>query len=358
MDWKNRLRHWYTHHKRDLPWRATNDPYKIWVSEIILQQTRVSQGLDYYYRFIDKYPDIQSLAETDEDSLMRVWQGLGYYSRARNMHRAAGQVVRDHGGRFPADMDSIRSLKGVGEYTSAAIASMAFNMPCPVIDGNVLRFITRLYAIADPVHKSTTRAAIKRILDEHMDIQDPGLFNQALMEFGALHCKHARPECHTCPFQDDCLAFRTGRVSMFPVKAPKAPKRNRHFNYVVLLKKNNEGIWSLIRKRDQQDIWKGLYEFPMCETKAPAGLDRILESGLITFDDADCRPIYESHAFRHLLTHQVILARFFVLQLKEMPPLTNAWKAVNLKSLGTYAFPRLIDRFLEEELQEIEKKIK
>ena len=216
---------WYEDHKRDLPWRGEPDPYKIWVSEIILQQTRVQQGWDYYIRFIDNFPDVKALAEADEDRVLKVWQGLGYYSRARNMHAAAREIMEKHGGHFPNEYDKILSLKGIGNYTAAAISSIAFGLPYPAVDGNVIRIVSRIFGICDDVTQPAVVKKITAICETEIDSNRPGVFNQAAMDFGAIQCVPRNPNCDECPFQSSCYAYNNHLVDILPVKKKKAESR-------------------------------------------------------------------------------------------------------------------------------------
>ena len=230
----NTLIEWYEDNKRDLPWRHEPSPYQVWISEIILQQTRVSQGLSYYLRFTEKWPTVEALAQASEEEVLKLWQGLGYYSRARNLHQCAKQVVERHGGSFPADYDQLKGLKGIGSYTAAAIASIAFNLPHAVVDGNVYRVLSRLYDIDTPINNSEGMEAFASAANELLDRQRPGLHNQAMMEFGALLCTPQNPDCLHCPVQAHCLAFDHQTVMQRPVKLPKVKISTRHFNYLVL----------------------------------------------------------------------------------------------------------------------------
>ena len=226
---------WYDEHKRTLPWRDEHDPYKIWVSEIILQQTRVQQGWDYYLRFIEAFPTPQALAEASEEQVLLLWQGLGYYSRARHIHAAAKQIMHDHNGIFPNQYEDIRKLKGIGDYTAAAIASIAFGLPYPALDGNVLRIMSRIFGITDDIALPATRKAITDLCLQHIDRQQPGIFNQACMDFGAIQCVPQNPPCETCPFQDECYAHRHQLVNILPVKSKAKAKRDRFLHFFLYI---------------------------------------------------------------------------------------------------------------------------
>lgn len=255
MAFADTLIRWYEEHKRDLPWRGENDPYKIWVSEIILQQTRVQQGWDYYLRFIDNFPNVKALAEAEEERVLKVWQGLGYYSRARNMHTAAREIMTKHGGQFPQDYDSILALKGIGKYTAAAIASIAFHLPYPAVDGNVIRIISRIFGICDDVTQPAVVKQITNICETHIDGKQPGIFNQAAMDFGAMQCTPKNSQCGECPFMRECYALHHQLTDILPVKKKKAEQKHRYFHYSVYLCDNH----TIIEKRTGSDIWKNMY---------------------------------------------------------------------------------------------------
>ena len=306
------LLNWFNKNKRNLPWRHTSDPYKIWLSEIILQQTRVNQGLPYYLKFIKSFPNIYALANAPLEKVLRSWQGLGYYSRARNLHHCAQQVVQVHEGVFPSEFDALLKLKGIGRYTAAAIASIAFNQCVPVIDGNVYRVIARLYGIKDDINLSGTYRKFHEILTEIISCEQPGIFNQALMEFGATHCTPSKPKCNECPFENTCYAKLNGEVSSLPVKIPKVKIRNRYFNYIVF----SYGNQLALKEREDQDIWKGLYQFELLETDNRITDTEILDLLKISSE----MEIKNIHTYKkHILTHQHIYARFVEVKLKAIP---------------------------------------
>ena len=267
---------WYDAHQRDLPWRRTTDPYRIWISEVILQQTRVKQGLGYYERFIERFPDVHALASAPGDEVMRYWQGLGYYSRARNLHTGAKQIVDNFNGVFPADYADIRSIRGVGEYTAAAIASFSFRLPYAVVDGNVYRVLSRLLGIDEPIDTTSGKKYFARMADELLDQTAPDRYNQAIMEFGALQCVPVSPDCSVCPLMESCAAFAAGRVSELPVKIGKTRVRSRWFNYFMI--RYASKTW--IRRREEGDIWSHLYEFPLLETDHSVNWAQLIETDL------------------------------------------------------------------------------
>jgi A/G-specific adenine glycosylase len=264
LNFSQKLQAWSDAHPRNMPWKGEKDPYKIWLSEIILQQTRVEQGWAYYERFIQHYPTVQHLADAPEAAVLKDWEGLGYYSRARNLHATARHIANALGGAFPDTYEGILALKGVGPYTAAAIASFAYNLPYPVLDGNVYRILSRLFGIEMPIDTPAARRIFEQKAADLLDRTQPGLHNQAMMDFGATHCLPVRPLCDTCPFHADCMAVHTGRVSELPVKSKNIVKKERFFLYIVL--KQGEQTW--IQQRTTQDIWQQLYEFPLIELSA------------------------------------------------------------------------------------------
>ena len=261
----DKLIDWYGVNGRDLPWRRTRDPYRIWLSEVILQQTRIAQGMDYYLRFVARFPDVGALAAADEDEVLKLWQGLGYYSRARNLHAAARQVVERYGGRFPAAYADVRSLKGVGDYTAAAVCSIAYDAPCAVVDGNVYRVLSRLFDLDLAIDTAEGRKAFAALADEQLDRRRPARYNQAIMDFGALQCTPANPSCNDCPLRDECLSLAAGTVAERPVKAGRTRIRPRYLNYLHL----ECGGRIALRRRPEGDIWQGLYDLPAIESDRP-----------------------------------------------------------------------------------------
>ncbi|MBK6829719.1 MAG: A/G-specific adenine glycosylase [Flavobacteriales bacterium] len=254
---------WYAEHKRPLPWRETRDPYRIWLSEVILQQTRVEQGREYWHRFVETYPTVAELAAATEDQVLRLWQGLGYYSRARNLRTAAKQVVEEHMGGFPDSYEGLKGLKGVGEYTAAAIGSIAFGLVEPVVDGNVYRVLARVFGIDTPIDSTAGRKQFRELAAALIDHEQPGEHNQAVMELGATVCTPLKPTCGECPLARKCIARATDRIDKLPVKTGKTKVRTRHFNYLHI----ERGDKTFLRKRTGKDIWHGLYELPLIETE-------------------------------------------------------------------------------------------
>lgn len=307
------LLNWYQRHKRDLPWRNTTDPYLIWLSEVILQQTRVAQGLPYYERFAEAYPTVQHLAAAPQDDVLRLWQGLGYYSRARNMHHTARQIVGEYGGNFPDGYSELLKLRGVGSYTAAAIASFAFREQVAVLDGNVFRVLARVFGISDDIAIPASRKVFQQLADQLIPADAPDTYNQAIMEFGAIQCTPVMPDCLFCPLQQRCFAFMHGMVQELPVKAKAKAARPRYFHYLVF---EFEGRYYL-RKRLSGDIWEGLYDFYLHESDAKtldkAALLRELNGAGIAAGQAHFEQ--PQREYKHLLSHQKITARFYLLRL-------------------------------------------
>ncbi|AKD57328.1 A/G-specific adenine glycosylase [Spirosoma radiotolerans] len=309
------LEQWYALHKRDLPWRHTVDPYRIWLSEIILQQTRVAQGKPYYERFVEAYPTVVDMAQADERELLRLWQGLGYYSRARNLHQTARYVTDKLAGKFPDTYHDLLKMKGIGTYTAAAIASFAFGERVPVVDGNVYRVLARVFGITEDI---TTTAAKKTFASLAMQLiqsaNDPATYNQAIMEFGAIHCTPVAPDCLLCPVQQQCAAFLTGRQHLLPVKSKKAPVRERFFNYFIF---RHNGRLAL-RERTTRDIWQNLYDFHLQETDEPKTALRDIPLadlvGQIIQEGVLVAPPVESV---QLLSHQRIRAKFYLIDVPD-----------------------------------------
>ena len=322
MSFSETILHWYAENGRDLPWRRTRDPYAVWLSEIILQQTRVAQGLAYWERFMERFPTVEQLAAAPEDEVLRLWQGLGYYSRARNLHAAAKQIVAQ--GAFPDTLEGIRSLKGVGDYTAAAIGSIAFGLPAAVVDGNVYRVLARCFGIATPLGTTDAKKEFTALAQRLLPPREPAAFNQGMMDFGATCCTPVNPACLTCPLQGDCQAFRTGRVELLPVKKTAAKPVERHLTYVYV---RVQGC-TAIHRRGPGDIWEGLWE-PWLTEEVPS------EARLVV------------KGFKHQLTHRTLFADFYVWEPGERPTLPEDYRWIKEAELDRYAKPRLIERLLE-----------
>lgn len=324
-----------------MPWKETKDPYKIWVSEVILQQTRVAQGTPYYLEFIDRFPTAKSLADADEDLVMKAWEGLGYYRRAKHLHQAAKQIVDIYEGIFPTDYDQILELKGVGPYTAAAIASFAFDLPYAVVDGNVIRVATRILGIVKPISDASVKGAVRDFADALLDKSDPGGFNQAIMDFGALQCS-PKPQCPTCNLRPFCLAFKGGLASTIPVKKTQRRKRERWLNYLILTYEDRV----YIRKRGAGDIWENLYEFWLHETPIKVAGQDILSKSKLPAVSSHSNPV----SARQVLSHQIINVSFLHVVLKKPWPLLKkgGYISVKTKKLKNFAFPKVIDCYLKD----------
>lgn len=335
-----RLLQWHSEENgRELPWKNEKDPYKIWLSEIILQQTRAEQGLPYYQRFIEQYPDVHALASAPEDEVFRLWQGLGYYNRCRNLLHTARTISHDYQGQFPARYESILALKGIGGYTAAAIASFAFNLPYAVLDGNVYRVLARFFGIDTPVDSTAGKKSFQELASALLDPGQPAAFNQAIMDFGASVCKPQLPLCTQCPLSDRCIAYRQDLISLLPVKGKKLAVRERHFHYFVLM----QGDKVYIRQRTEKDIWQNLYEFFLVESTG--GADTVPAWP----EQASFLPEKAESVFRNRqrLTHQLIITDFYLvkLQVKTWDLSGGLW--VSKDSLKNYAFPKTILSFFD-----------
>ena len=335
------LSQWYAINKRDLPWRSTVNPYYIWLSEIILQQTRVEQGLPYYLKFIDTFPVVADLANADEDLVLKLWQGLGYYSRARNLQFSAKLILSEFGGNFPDNHADILKLKGVGPYTAAAISSFSFGLPFAVLDGNVIRVLSRVFGIQTPFDTTAGKKQFQKLAQELLDKKNPAEYNQAIMEFGALQCVPKSPKCNDCPIVNDCIAFNTNTVSLLPVKSKKLKVKNRYLHFLVV-NKNNE---VLIGKRNS-GIWKGLYEFPFLEFDENLNEKSVLKSPLwINFFKDSVKQISSiSEEYIHKLSHQKIHAKFWEIDVNSFR--SSDFKIVKCNELQKYPVSSLIEKYL------------
>jgi A/G-specific adenine glycosylase len=351
IKFNHQLVNWYWLNARDLPWRNTRNPYQIWISEIIFQQTRIDQGFNYWHRFIDRFPSVDLLANADEQEVLTIWQGLGYYSRARNMHFAAKQIMSEFSGVFPNTYEKILRLKGVGTYTAAAVSSIAFGERQVVVDGNVLRFLSRYAGILEPVDTSQGKKLIANLAMLLLEGVDPGTFNQALMEFGALFCVPRNPDCKNCIFNNECKAYAVGATKEIPIKSKKVIVRKRFFNYLFLynVDENNQRSF-LMQKRGKGDIWQGLYEFPMIENTSLLDPDSLISTGLWQEEILVHHPVLSSlyKDFVHQLTHQQLHTRFFIVHLLNVDKekLWPDWIRISENDLHTYPVSRLIGKFL------------
>ncbi len=352
MNFAGILHGWYEKNLRDLPMRQTRDPYATWVAEVIMQQTRMDQGLPYLLEFLNAFPDVKSLASAREDEVLRKWQGLGYYSRARNMHASARHVVEHLGGVMPGDFEGLIKLKGVGEYTAAAIASWCYGEACAAVDGNVSRVISRLFGIEDAINTPSGEKQVLALANELLDPSDPGRHNQAMIEFGALLCMPRSPHCGDCPLREHCEAYNHDLVDRIPMKIKNKKPVDRWFYYYMI----NSGRETILIQRGEKDIWAGLYELPMIESKGPLGDEDIVQKNLSLILQ-ESNPAYSSkhmgigklsEPIRHQLSHQTIHARFLLVETDHLPsPLPEKWQRVPLDKLDQFAMPRLIHRYLE-----------
>lgn len=337
---------WFRENRRPLPWRETRDPYAIWLSEVILQQTRIAQGLAYWERFVKRWPTVEALAAATEDEVLREWQGLGYYSRARNLHAAARQVV-ERGG-FPDTIEEIRKLKGVGDYTAAAIGSIAFDLPEAVVDGNVYRVLSRHFGIETPINSTEGKKVFKALAQELLPPSEASAFNQAMMDFGAIQCTPQSPRCLLCPLAETCVAFREGRVEHLPVKLKTLQVKTRHLTYVYLRCKG----FTAIHRRGAGDIWQGLWE-PPCPLQPPpkGGGELPANSPLSVLSPSLWRGWGRLFLLRsnvkHVLTHRILLADFYLLECDDRPPLPDDFIWISESDISRYGVPRLVELLLE-----------
>jgi A/G-specific adenine glycosylase len=337
---------WYRQNKRELPWRDIKDAYKIWISEIILQQTRVNQGMNYYLRFVKRFPDVKSLANADEEEVLRYWQGLGYYSRARNLHKAAHQIMDRHNGVFPTEFSDIITLPGIGVYTASAISSFAYNQPYAVVDGNVYRVLARYFGIETPIDTPKGIKQFAEMANAILDHENAGLHNQALMEFGALQCIPVSPDCLNCPLTLSCKAFENKLIATLPIKEKKVKVKERFFNYLFINLNEN----TFLQKRTNNDIWKNLYEFPLIETEKQISIDELTAHNdfIVLFRDIEDINIRNISApVKHILTHRIIYATFVTIEIRRSNKQLEKLTKTSLSEVQNFAVSRLIDLFLQ-----------
>lgn len=327
-DFTNVLLRWFDENRRDLPWRQTRDAYAIWLSEIILQQTRIQQGQAYWERFMKRFPSVDLLAAATEDEVLRLWQGLGYYSRARNLHAAARQIVEQ--GRFPNTFEGIRKLKGVGDYTAAAIGSIAFDLPEAVVDGNVYRVLARHFGIETPINTTEGKKLFKQLAQSLLPVGKPSEFNQAMMDFGALQCTPKSPRCLLCPLSESCEALRNGNVDALPVKLRKVTVKTRHLIYIYIRCDGKTAI----HRRGKGDIWQGLWEPLLIE-----------DSGMPAFEG---RLTLLQTGVKHVLTHRILMADFYLLETSQHPSLPEDYIWIDEDRISDYGVPRLVELLLEK----------
>lgn len=337
---------WYSENKRALPWRSTQDPYKIWLSEIILQQTRVAQGTPYYLKFIKHFPSVQDLANADEEQVLKLWQGLGYYSRARNLHATAKMVVDEYGGSFPGTYKELLKLKGVGDYTASAIASICFGEQHPVVDGNVYRVLARYFGVEIPINSTQGIKYFKDLARKVMSDNNIRDYNQGIMEFGAIQCAPKKPYCLHCPLNDSCAALQQNKIDMLPVKLKKAKVRNRYFNYLVPIVTGPNGVQkTVLQQRKGKDIWQNLWEFPLLETDKEIGLALIKKrlNEVVTFNDTPRLYRQTKDVIVHKLSHQHLYTHFWIAE----STTTEIEGAIDVSEIENYPVPVLIADFIE-----------
>ncbi len=332
---------WFADNRRELPWRETTDPYAIWLSEIILQQTRIQQGLDYWLRFMHRWPTVEALASATEDEVLRLWQGLGYYSRARNLLAAARQIVAM--GHFPCTLEEIKTLKGVGDYTAAAIGSIAFGLPVAVVDGNVYRVLARYFGIDTPINSTEGKKLFAQLAQSLLPTDQPSAFNQAMMDFGAIQCTPQSPRCLLCPFTESCSALREGRVGDLPVKLRKTKVQTRHLVYIYV----RYGGQTVLRRRPAGDIWQGLWE-PLSLPEQMEGQPVDVTLALSEYGDTTDSLTLLARQVRHVLTHRILLADFYLWEPKEKPALPDDYKWMAEDETGQYGVPRLVELLFEK----------
>ncbi|MDB5123117.1 MAG: A/G-specific adenine glycosylase [Mucilaginibacter sp.] len=343
MNFNDELLRWYYQNKRELPWRNTTDAYIIWLSEIILQQTRVDQGLPYFFRFVEKYPDVTSFAAASEDEILKLWQGLGYYSRGRNMLKTARQVQQLYDGKFPQSYTELLKLKGIGPYTAAAIASFSANEARAVVDGNVYRVLARYFGIDEPINSTEGKKIFQATADELLNIEQPAIHNQAIMEFGATLCTPKNPACGICPVRTGCRAFISNAVKVLPVKLKKGKVRDRFFNYFLF----TDGHTVLLNKRNEKDIWANMYDLPLIETLSLLSQKELVALPIVTqFFGTNINILEFSQVKIHLLTHQRLHVRLIRLQNKPVK-LSEQWFYIPVEDLKRLAIPKILFIFLK-----------
>lgn len=341
MKFSNILIYWYLQNRRELPWRKTKNPYFIWLSEIMLQQTRVAQGMAYYLKFTSTFPTVFDLAKADENTVLKMWQGLGYYSRARNLHFSAKLIANEFNGKFPSTYNEIIKLKGIGDYTASAIASICFDEPTAVVDGNVYRVLSRYFGIKTPINSSAGIKEFKSLAQSLIDKNKAGTFNQAIMDFGALHCKPQNPLCNTCPFSDSCFALEKKLTKDLPVKEKKIKVRKRYFNFLVIKTKEDRTI---LLERKGKGIWQGLYQFPLIESDKTINKEELILSEDFNnlFPSKTTLSLFNKKEIIHKLSHQHLHTQFWIIETKNSPEINMNWSEIE-----KYPVPILIAKFLE-----------
>ena len=341
MSFAPKILNWYREHQRDLPWRQTRDPYRVWLSEIILQQTRVAQGMPYYLSFVETFPTVYDLAKAPEEQVLKLWQGLGYYSRARNLHTTAKMVVTEFDGQFPHTYEELKTLKGVGDYTASAIASFCFDVPEPVVDGNVYRVLSRYFGVDIPINSTEGITYFKELAREVMDAENIRDYNQGIMEFGAIQCAPKKPYCLLCPLQESCVALKENKVDILPIKLNKTKVRNRYFNYLVWLDGNGNTV---LEQRKGKGIWQNLYQFPLLETDGPLEDAEIEEKMNVnhTTVEIETLSLYNNEPIVHKLSHQHLHTQFWILKTSHILEEGIPWKKIH-----DFPVPVLIADFIK-----------
>ena len=334
------LTDWYSKNKRSLPWRETRDPYFVWLSEIILQQTQVKQGLPYYDAFIKTFPTVFDLAKADENEVLKLWQGLGYYSRARNLHFTGRYIVENLNGIFPNNYHDLLQLKGIGDYTASAIASICFNEVSAVVDGNVYRFLSRYYGIHTPINSTLGKKEFKNLAQHIIDQTNPAEFNQAIMEFGAIQCKPSNPDCQICPLNNSCLAKQNNEIDLLPIKLKKTTVKNRYFNFLVFISKDDKTI---VEQRIGKGIWQNLFQFPLIETKKSVSnkqFKSLLANHELLKNRSFDMSLYNEIDIIHKLSHQHLHTKFWIINVDAL-----SVEGIPLEALNDYPTPVLISNF-------------
>ena len=345
MVFDKELINWYLQNDRSLPWRETKDPYVVWLSEIMLQQTRVSQGLPYFLKFTEAFPTVFDLANADESFVLKLWQGLGYYSRARNLHYTAKYIANELQGVFPDSHKELVKLKGIGDYTASAIASICFDEPVAVVDGNVYRVLSRFFGVETPINTTKGVKEFKELAQNVLNIETPGNYNQAIMDFGALHCKPQNPLCDTCMLSEACVAFQKNMVKDLPIKEKKIKVKNRFFNYMVVVTTNNTTV---LEERKEKGIWQGLYQFPLIETTKNVNIHELISTQEFNklFTKEVTVKLFNKEEIVHKLSHQHLYTQFWIVNTNEMSSAIMEWEEVIEKPV-----PVLIEKFLNQYLK-------
>ena len=341
MKFSNTLIYWYLQNKRELPWRKTKNPYFVWLSEIILQQTRVAQGMAYYLKFTENFPTVFDLANADESTVLKMWQGLGYYSRARNLHHSAKQIANEFNGEFPSTYKEIIKLKGIGDYTASAISSICFDEPTAVVDGNVYRVLSRYFGVKTAINSSAGIKEFKALAQTLIDKKQSGNYNQAIMDFGALHCKPQNPLCDTCPFDASCVALEKKIIKELPVKDKKIKVRNRYFNFMVV---KTDADFTILSERKGKGIWQGLYQFPLIESDKNINKNELIasEEFINLFPNETTISLFNKKEIVHKLSHQHLYTQFWIVETENLSEAKIKWNAIR-----KYPVPVLIANFLE-----------